>query len=717
MFFYKNYVAQVDESDCGIAALSMVFKHYGSNYLLASLRELANTDKSGTSAFALIKTAEKVGFDTKAIKADMSLFDIKDIPYPFIVHVIKKSGLEHYYVVLGSTKTKVIVADPDPREKIKKISKDDFKNEWTGVSIFLVPSIDYAPVSKKKRSFISLFGKLLTQKKLILDIVLSALLITIISIATSYYIQSIIDTFIPNDMQYTLNIISIGLIITYIFNAVFTYTRDYLLIVLGQRLSIDIILAYIRHVLQLPITFFSTRKIGEIVSRFTDANKIIDALASSVISIFLDVLIVTILGFVMMVQNYKLFLITLIFVPFYIFIILAFTRTFEKNNNDQMEYNAILNSSIIEDIRGIETIKTLNVENHVYKKIDHEFVKYLKSNLGYERMLLIQQALKLFIQMLLNLLILWIGARLVIKNKLSIGQLMTFNSLLTFFINPLQNIIGLQPKLQSAKVANNRLNEVYGVEKEFTEKTYINDVKKIVGEIQIKNLYFHYGFKNDILKNINLTLKSKEKLVIVGTSGSGKSTLAKLLVGFIKPSKGEILYENHKLQLIDKQTLRKYINYIPQEPFIFSGSIEENLRLGNKENVTIEDLENACKIAMIYDDIDNMPQGFNTMLDENGSILSGGQKQRLTIARALLSPADVLIFDESTSGLDSITESKLINNLLLSKSKTMIFIAHRLNIAKKVNNILVMKDGSICEKGTYTELIAKHGEYYKLEQG
>ncbi|TGY64597.1 ABC transporter transmembrane domain-containing protein, partial [Limosilactobacillus reuteri] len=379
MFFYKNYVAQVDESDCGIAALSMVFKHYGSNYLLASLRELANTDKSGTSAFALIKTAEKVGFDTKAIKADMSLFDIKDIPYPFIVHVIKKSGLEHYYVVLGSTKTKVIVADPDPREKIKKISKDDFKNEWTGVSIFLVPSIDYAPVSKKKRSFISLFGKLLTQKKLILDIVLSALLITIISIATSYYIQSIIDTFIPNDMQYTLNIISIGLIITYIFNAAFTYTRDYLLIVLGQRLSIDIILAYIRHVLQLPITFFSTRKIGEIVSRFTDANKIIDALASSVISIFLDVLIVTILGFVMMVQNYKLFLITLIFVPFYIFIILSFTRTFEKNNNDQMEYNAILNSSIIEDIRGIETIKTLNVENHVYKKIDHEFVKYLKS--------------------------------------------------------------------------------------------------------------------------------------------------------------------------------------------------------------------------------------------------------------------------------------------------------------------------------------------------
>lgn len=717
MFFCKNYVAQVDESDCGIAALSMVFKHYGSDYLLASLREIANTDKNGTSAFALIKTAEKLGFDTKAIKADMSLFDIEDVPYPFIVHVIKKSGLEHYYVVLKSTNTKIIIADPDPREKIKKISKEDFEKEWTGVSIFLVPSVDYTPVSKRKRSLLALFGKLLAQKKLILDIVLSALLITIISVATSYYIQSIIDTFIPNNMQYTLNIISIGLIVTYIFNSVFTYTRDYLLIILGQRLSIDIVLTYIRHVIQLPITFFSTRKIGEIVSRFTDANKIIDALASSVISIFLDVLIVAILGLVMMIQNYKLFLITLVFVPFYILIILTFTKTFEKNNNDQMEYNAVLNSSIIEDIRGIETIKTLNVEKYVYKKIDHEFVKYLNSNLNYERMLLIQQALKLFIQMLLNLLILWIGAGLVIKNKLSIGQLMTFNSLLTFFINPLQNIIGLQPKLQSARVANNRLNEVYGVEKEFAEKTYINDIRKISGGIQIKDLYFHYGFKDDILKNLNLMLSSREKLVIVGASGSGKSTLAKLLVGFLEPSKGEILYKNYKLQLINKQTLRRYINYIPQEPFIFSGTIEENLRLGNRENITIEDLEDACKIAMIYDDINNMPQGFNTMLDENGSILSGGQKQRLTIARALLSSADVLIFDESTSSLDSITEGKIINNLLLLEDKTMIFIAHRLNIAKKVDNILVMKDGCICEKGTYSELVANHGEYYKLEQG
>lgn len=712
----KNiYIPQVDESDCGVATLAMILKNYGSRYSIARLRNLAKTDKEGTTALGLVKTAQKLNFETQAIQADMDLFKEKDITYPFIAHVVKNGTLEHYYVVLGSTKTHVIIADPDPTVKVTKMSNRRFASEWTGVSLFFAPTSEYRPEKvDKKESLFSFIPILFKQKRLVINIILAAILITIISILGSYFLQTVIDTYIPNNMNSTLAIISLGLIVLYIFQSMFTYSRDFLLSILGQRLAIDIILGYIKHIFELPMEFFATRKTGEIVSRFNDANKIIDALASTIISIFLDVGIVIIMGTVLVIQNSTLFFITLISLPIYVLIIWIFSKPFEKLNQKEMESGSVLNSSIIEDIHGIETIKALTSERQRYGKIDSEFVDYLKKSLSYIKADTLQQAIKLFLQLVLSVVVLWVGAIMVTKNKLSVGQLMTYNALLTYFVNPLQNIINLQPKLQSAKVANNRLNEVYLVNSEFKEKRSITNFSQLFGDIRIENVDYSYGYGENVLNNINLGIRSGEKLTIVGMSGSGKSTLVKLLVDFFKPNDGKIYINNYDVQNIDKHVLRQFINYIPQSPYVFSGSILENLTLGSRLNITEDDIMTACRIAEIDKDIKRMPLQFETVLDENGNTLSGGQKQRITIARALLSPARVLIFDESTSGLDSITENRIMNNLMKLQNLTVIFIAHRLSIAKKTNNIVVLDKGKIVEKGTHNELINKKGYYFNL---
>lgn len=372
MLSYKNYyVAQVDEMDCGVAALAMVLKHYGSTYSLAYLRQKAKTDLEGTSALGLMKTAESLDFETKAIQADMSLFEVEDLPLPFIAHVIKEGGLLHYYVVLSIKKNQIVIADPDPTVSITKISKDQFASEWSGVAIFIAPKPTYKPVKEaEKASLWSFVPTLLKQKLLVIHITLAALLITIISILGSYFLQTVIDTYIPNKMTSTLGIVTLGLLVFYVFQAIFTYTQNFLLVVLGQRLSIEIILSYLRHVFELPMSFFATRKTGEIISRFNDANKIIDALASSIISIFLDVTIVVVMGIILMIQNTTLFWITLMAIPLYIAVITLFVKPFEKLNQKEMQSNAMLNSAIIEDLHGIETIKALSSEHERYQKID-----------------------------------------------------------------------------------------------------------------------------------------------------------------------------------------------------------------------------------------------------------------------------------------------------------------------------------------------------------
>ena len=711
--YKRTFVPQIDARDCGVAALASIAKFYGSDFSLAHLRELAKTNKEGTTALGIVKAANEMGFETRPVQADKTLFDMSDVPYPFIVHVNKEGKLQHYYVVYQTKKDYLIIGDPDPSVKITKMSKERFFSEWTGVAIFLAPKPSYQPHKDKKNGLLSFLPLIFKQKSLIAYIVLSSLLVTIINIGGSYYLQGILDEYIPNQMKSTLGIISIGLIITYILQQAMSFSRDYLLTVLSQRLSIDVILAYIRHIFELPMSFFATRRTGEIISRFTDANSIIDALASTILSLLLDVSILILVGSVLLAQNPNLFLLSLISIPIYIFIIFSFMKPFEKMNHDVMQSNSMVSSAIIEDINGIETIKSLSSEENRYQNIDSEFVDYLEKSFKLTKYSILQTNLKQGTKLVLNIFILWFGAQLVMSSKISIGQLITFNTLLSYFTTPMENIINLQTKLQSAKVANNRLNEVYLVESEFQVQKNPVHSNFLMGDIEFDDLSYKYGFGRDTLTDINLTIKQGDKVSLVGVSGSGKTTLAKMIVNFFDPYKGQITINHQDIKNIDKKILRRHINYLPQQAYIFNGSILENLTLGGNNMISQEDILKACELAEIRQDIERMPMGYQTQLSD-GAGLSGGQKQRIALARALLTKSPVLILDEATSALDVLTEKKVIDNLMSLTDKTILFVAHRLSIAERTNRVIVLDQGKIIEVGSHQELMKAQGFYHHL---
>ena len=711
--YKRTFIPQIDARDCGVAALASIAKFYGSDFSLAHLRELAKTNKEGTTALGIVKAANEMGFETRPVQADKTLFDMSDVPYPFIVHVHKEGKLQHYYVVYQKKQDYLIIGDPDPSVKITKMSKERFFSEWTGVAIFQAPKPSYQPHKDKKNGLLSFLPLIYKQKSLIAYIVLSSLLVTIINIGGSYYLQGILDEYIPNQMKSTLGIISVGLVITYILQQIMSFSRDYLLTVLSQRLSIDVILSYIRHIFELPMSFFATRRTGEIISRFTDANSIIDALASTILSLFLDVSILILVGGVLLAQNPNLFLLSLISIPIYMFIIFSFMKPFEKMNHDVMQSNSMVSSAIIEDINGIETIKSLTSEENRYQNIDSEFVDYLEKSFKLSKYSILQTSLKQGTKLVLNILILWFGAQLVMSSKISIGQLITFNTLLSYFTTPMENIINLQTKLQSAKVANNRLNEVYLVESEFQIQENPVHSHFLMGDIEFDDLSYKYGFGRDTLTDINLTIKQGDKVSLVGVSGSGKTTLAKMIVNFFEPYKGHISINHQDIKNIDKKVLRRHSNYLPQQAYIFNGSILENLTLGGNHMISQEDILKACELAEIRQDIERMPMGYQTQLSD-GSGLSGGQKQRIALARALLTKSPVLILDEATSGLDVLTEKKVIDNLMSLTDKTILFVAHRLSIAERTNRVIVLDQGKIIEVGSHQELMQAQGFYHHL---
>ena len=680
------YISQVDQRDCGVAALAMILKNYGSSYSLAYLRELAQTSREGTSALGLVEAAKQLGLETQAIRADLDLFKQENLSYPFIAHVVKDGGLQHYYTVFGQAKGQVVVGDPDPSTKVIKMSLEDFDKEWTGVALFFEPGKNYIKYKEKVPGLLSFLPILFRRKGLIAVIVLLSFLVTLVNIIGSYYLQSIIDRLIPQEDYALLTMISLGLCIAYIAQQVFTFFKDYLLHRLGNYLSISVILPYIKHVLSLPISFFSSRRTGEITSRFGDANTIIDALASTILSIFLDVTIVITLAVALILQNRSLFLMTLTVVPLYVLIILAFYKLFEKENYQLMEANSQVNTAVIDDLRGIETLKSLRVEERRYQEIEVKFHDYLKKSLSKAKWQLTQDGLKTGVQLVFNVFILWYGAQLVMEGQLSSGQLITYNMLLNYFTTPLINIINLQSKIQQAKVANNRLQEVYVVNKE--EKGQLKDL--FFKQLDLKGVSHRFSYQQETLHNIDLTINKGEKIALMGQSGSGKTTLAKILSGYHTKASGHVSLDKGS---ISQAELRQLVTYVPQQTYVFTGTILENLLLGLEGEVDEQVILRACEQADILADIQKMPLGFQTQVSEDGG-LSGGQKQRLAIARALLSKQPILIFDEATSGLDSDTESRVMANLAKIK-RTMIFIAHRNSVRQHVSRVVTMVSGQI----------------------
>ena len=329
----------------------------------------------------------------------------------------------------------------------------------------------------------------------------------------------------------------------------------------------------------------------------------------------------------------------------------------------------------------------------------------------------LQGSIKLGLELIGATIILWVGAVQVIKGNMTIGELITYHALLAYFLNPIENLIGIQPTMQSALVAGERLNEIFDLEIEKNEKEHKKvSPTQFTGEIQCSNLTFRYGTRKNVLEDISFRIQSGSQVAFVGESGSGKTTISKLLMGYYESQQGDIYYDAYHIQEINRTALRERIAYVSQESFFFSASIYENLCFGLTRTVTLEEIIRVCKQAAIHDMISELPLRYETMLEENASNLSGGQRQRLAIARALLKKPDILILDEATSHLDSTTEKEITDMLkeLGKQGVTIIMIAHRLSTIQYANQIFVMEKGKIVEQGSHEELLFLKNEYYRL---
>lgn len=713
MDILKKYhcVKQQDIQDCGPACLATVCRQYGLKLPISKIRESAGTDLEGSSVYGIVQAANKLGFSTRAVQVEKKEEIFDHLPTPLIAHVVMNDVLLHFVVIHKITEKYILVADPG--RGIMKYKPEEFFKIWTDVLVLLTPTARFEKGDQTKGLFQRFWGLIKVQKGLLVNIFIASILITVLGIAGSFYYAFLIDDILPNNLSTNLHALSIAMLLLLIFKILTEFFRQLLFIYMAQNIDVPLLLGYYNHVVNLPMNFFGTRKVGDILSRFNDGDKIRKAISSVTLTLMIDILMSVIGGLILYLQNTKLFLTCFIPIVLYLILVFGFKKTLKKVNREVMEANANMSSYLVESMEGIETIKAFTGEGIVQTKTENNFMKFMKCILRHGVTYNVMQTCMSTVSGVFGICLLWFGGSLVLKGELSMGELISFNALLAYFIQPVSRLINLQPQIQEAIVASDRLGEILDME---LERSSEDDEKPetLYGDILIDKVNFAYGLKENVLNNINMTIHAGEKVALVGESGSGKTTIAKLLMGFYDVEEGNIILNNYYINSINKEVLRHKISYISQDSFFFSGTIKENLEFAAEE-VTQEMMVEACKKAHIHEFIESLPMKYRTPLEEKATNLSGGQRQRLSIARALIRNPEILIMDEATSNLDSITESAIQHTLdECTKNVTTIIIAHRLSTIKKCQKIYVLDKGSIIESGSHKELLRLKGNYYKL---
>ncbi len=589
---------------------------------------------------------------------------------------------------------------------------------WTGYIASFKPTASFMK-NKKNYSDIKKFLSIISENKVLLFFVsLATFILIIMGIISSFYFKYIIDKVLESNSINTLHLLSIAIMIMTLFQILFEAVRKHLLLRFSIKVDFQLLSKYITHVLKLPLSIFDKRKTGEIISRMEDVQKVRNALSVVAISVVMDTLMALITGSILLLQASSLFIVTVITIICSTLVIIFYTKPYNIKFRSFMAESANTQAYLVEAINGISTIKSLNAEEIVikeYEKLQNQVFKH-----GYElgKIKNIQTVLIDLIDGWSGKLIFWIGMYLILNSQMSLGSLISFTVLLELLISPLRRLVEAHYTLQESLIAVDRLTEVLDLEiekgKNIPEKIY----ECLKGDIEFNNVSFTYGFSKTILNKINFKINSGTSVAIVGESGSGKSTLIKLLLKLYIADSGSIMIGNHDIDTLDSFTLRKKIGYVPQDIFLFSGSIYDNIVLHNPE-ATMNEVEQVCKQVLAHGFITKLSEGYQTKISERGASLSGGERQRIALARAIIGNPDIIIFDEATSQLDSVSEMA-IHDMILNLNKrriTTIIVTHRLSTIERCDNIFIIKNGSIVESGSHSDLIAYNGHYAKLWNG
>lgn len=727
-FFQKNYfVHQYDKMDCGPACLAMLTAFYGKKYSIDFLREKSFISKDGVSLLNIENVGKEIGMETFALMLTLDELKEKRSLLPSILHW----NQNHFIVLREIRKNKsgeYIFHISDPAHGQIKINADIFSKSWlsqseTGVSLFMHPKPEFHQNTAKKDDKISYkyllnYIKIFKKKLFVLAILL--FVGSGLTIIFPFLTQELIDKGVSRKNLNFVTVILLAQLILFAVTIIIQVFRNWIVLSLGTKLSINIISGFLKRTLYLPIKFFDSKTIGDFNQRIQDNNRVEDFLTSQGLTTFFS--IVTFSVFLGVLLYYDL-TILIVFLGL-TFVSILWTLFWLKRRKildyRRFQQSSLNQESIYELLNGVTEMKLNQFEEYKineWKLIQQDIFSLNTKILKVDQ---IQLSGFEFLNQVKNILVTFLAASFVVEGHMSLGVLLSISYIIGQMNSPINQLLNFLRSLQDAKLSLKRLNEIQNRQPEEygnLKSININDLNNnILRGINLNIVSFQYEGPNSpfVLKDIKLSIPEGKVTAVVGASGSGKTTLMKLLLRFYDPSNGLITYNGDDILTLSPKSIRENCGVVMQDGYIFSDTIERNIATSD-ENIDIEKLEHAAKVANIESFIKSLPLGYNTKIGAIGNGISGGQRQRILIARAVYKNPHYIFFDEATSALDAENE-KIIHDNLQSffKGKTVLIIAHRLSTVKNADHIIVLNHGEIVEQGSHQELVVKKNEYYNL---
>jgi ATP-binding cassette subfamily B protein len=699
----------------------MIAKYYGKDYSLQTLRDRSYLTREGVSLLGTSDAAESIGFRTMGVRISFNKL-AGEAPLPVIVHWQQR----HFIVVYRIKKNTVYCADP--AYGLIKYSVEEFKRGWIstrkdeeeqGVCLLLEPSPDfYAAQDEKinKKTFSFLFSYLKPYRKFFTQLILGILLGSLLQLIFPFLTQAIVDIGINNQDLSFITLILIAQLVLFISQTSVEFIRGWILLHISTRVNISLVSDFLIKLMKLPIGFFDTKMVGDLMQRISDQKRIEAFLTGSSLNIIFSTFSFIIFAFVLAIYSMKIFAIFLIGSILYVVWVYLFIKKRRELDYKRFAQLAENQSNIIQLINGMQEIKLNNCEKQKRWEWERIQSKIFTINIKGLTINQYQQAGAGFLNQLKNILITFIAAKCVVDGSLTLGMMVAVQYIIGQLNSPIELMISFMRSAQDAKISLERLGEIHQKDDEETPAESRITIIPENKSIDIEDLSFQYEGPHSphVLKEISMHIPEKKVTAIVGPSGSGKTTLIKLLLGFYRPVTGEIKVSDVRLSNLSNHMWRSTCGVVMQDGFIFSDSIASNIAIGG-EYIDKEKLLYAVKVANIQDFIETLPLAYNTKIGAEGTGLSQGQKQRILIARAVYKNPDYLFFDEATNALDANNETVIMNNLQnFFLGKTVVIVAHRLSTVKNADQIVVIDKGLILEQGTHEELVKKRGAYYFL---
>ena len=682
----KLIVLQEGNKDCGVCCLLSIIRYYNGNISLNKLMEMTKTTKNGTTFYNLSEAASKIGMASKAYYVD-DFNNISVYSCPFISQVIR-NGYTHFVVVYKISKDKLLIMDPALGSLY--MSREKFLNIWTGY-IMMFEKVKILP-NYKDEKYINklLYGLILNNKKIIVNCLLLTLMFCFLTIGYSVYLKVMIDKVLNQD-KYLLIVISLIFFIVILFRSLTNLFRNQMLSYFNMKVDISLFLNSFKRILLLPYNYYKNKTTGEIISRVNDLSYIKQIISQLLTTVFLDIVLLLFSLVCLYFINSKMFVISFFIAILYVIIIFIYPRFIKTKIYESQAEVAKVNSYLVESISGLETIKGLRCEKMVNDRLESFYTKAQATIFDYNIISNGVLFLKDLIFYVGVLLINYVGCVDIMNGNFTVGSLLTFNTILGYFLNPLQNFIDLADDYVYVRGVFKRANGLYEVKLDDLES---KNGLRVEGDISFNNLDFSFNGKDQILKSIKIEFKAKEKILLLGNSGSGKSTLLKILYKYYDVSRGMVLVNGIDINDFSISDIRDDIIYVSQNETLYTGSIKDNIFLNR--DIDYKDFLDMCSYLEVDNIIKDNLLGYDFLLEENGANISGGERQRIILARALFKKGNIILIDEGLSQMDIDLERRVLKRIFsIFKDKMIIVVSHRFNNMDLYDKVFKLKDGMV----------------------